>query len=152
MRLVFATLLAVLFVFPAAAADPIDDAIKARRAFYTLLGANFGPLAAMAKGEAEYDAAQAQLFADNLALMAAYNPLPAFPEGSSKDDRDGKTRALAKIWSNFGDFKSKLKDFSTAAPNIKAAAGKGRDALAPAVAELGKTCKACHDDYRAKDF
>lgn len=152
MRLALATLLAVLFVFPVSAADPIDDAIKARRAFYTLLGANFGPLVAMVKGEAEYDAAQAQLFADNLALMAAYNPLPSFPKGSSKDDRDGKTRALAKIWSDFDDFKSKLDDFNNAAPNIKDAAGQGRDALAPAVAELGKTCKACHDDYRAKDF
>jgi len=152
MRLVLATLMIVLFVFPASAADPIDDAIKARRAFYTLLGANFGPLVAMAKGEVDYDAAQAQLFADNLALMGVYNPLPSMPEGSSKDDRAGKTRALAKIWSNFDDFKSKLKDFQTAATNIKAEAGKGRGALGAAVGKLGGTCKACHDDYRAKDF
>ena len=151
MRFALAALAIFLFAFPVAA-DPIEDDIKARRAYYTLLGANMGPLAAMAKGEVEYNAERAQLFADNMALMASYSPLLYFPEASSKDDRAGKTRALAKIWSDFDGFKSKFEDFQKAAANMKAEAGKGRAALGPAVGKLGGTCKACHDDYRAKDF
>ncbi len=151
MRFVLATLLVVLAAVPAAA-DPTDDAIKARRGFFTLLGANIGPLGAMAKGEMEYDAAQAQLHADNLGQMAGYNPLPHFPAGSANADRAGKTRALPKIWSDLDDFQTKFTDFTSAVTNIKAEAGKGREALGPAVGKLGGTCKACHDNYRAKDF
>ena len=146
-----AILLTVLTILPAAA-DPIDDAIKARRAFYTLLNANIGPLAAMAKGEVDYQAELAQLYADNLGQMAGYKKVPHFRQGSSKDDRPGKTRALAKIWSEVRSFQKKVDDFKAAALNVKAEAGKGRAALGSAVGKLGSTCKACHDEYRAKDF
>ncbi len=146
-----ATAAAFLPLLPAAA-DPIDDAIEARRGYFTLLGANIGPLAAMAKGEAEYDAGTAALHATNLAMLADYNPVPHFPEGSDNEAKWGDTRSLPAIWTDFEGFSEKLTDFQDAAKALAEVAGEGRGALGPALGELGGTCKACHDDYRAKDF
>jgi len=133
-------------------ADPVDDAIKARQAYFQLLGDNTGALAAMAKGEVDYDAAVATARAQNLSLLAGYNLGFSFPPGSAKSDRAGKTRALAAIWEDMDDFMAKVKGFEEAVKLVEAQAGEGRAELGGAVAELGKSCKACHDDYRAKDF
>ena len=153
MRLaILATALAATAAAVPALADPIKDAIDARRGYFTLLGANIGPLAAMAKGEADYDAAVATLHAQNLAQLAGYDPLPHFPAASSNDDRFGDTRALPAIWSDGDGFKAKLADFAEAAAAMPSVAGAGRAELGQAVGRLGGTCKACHDDYRAKDF
>jgi len=132
--------------------DSLEDAIKARQAYFTLMGANIGPLAAMAKGEAEFDAELERVHIDNLVRLATYNPFPHFPAGTSNAEQAGKTRALPAIWEDFGAFVSRHEDFNTAVAGLEQVAGQGRAALGPAVGRLGETCKACHDDYRAKDF
>jgi cytochrome c556 len=136
----------------AALADMNDDAVRARQGYFTMLGLEIGPLGAMAKGETDYDAAVAQGHADDLAALAAYGIGDLFLPGTSKEDRVGDTRALPAIWENTADFQAKAQDFAEAATALKAAAGQGREALAPAVGKLGATCGACHDDYRAKEF
>ena len=135
-----------------AAADMADSAIKARRGYYQLLGWNFGPLVAMAKGERAYDAAAADAYAANLSALSFYDIPNLFPEGSSNADKPGDTRALPAIWANMDDVGQKIANFRNAVSAISEQAGQGRAALGPAVAELGKTCGACHDDYRARDF
>jgi cytochrome c556 len=151
-----AIILAIALLPPGAAAhsaeDDIEAAINARHGYFTLLGANVGPLAAMAKGETEYDAETAAFHARNLSQLAGYDPSFHFPEGSSKAERPGKTRALAAIWENLEDFQSKHRDFSEAVAALQGAAGAGRAELGAAVGDLGQTCKASHDDYRAEDF
>ena len=148
-----ATLAALPLALPlSAGADAIDDAIKARQAFFTLLGANTGALAAMAKGEVEYDADSAVLHAGNLGLLQGYRLLPHFPEGSSKEDRKGKTRALPEIWKDLAGFEEKFETFQAAVAGMEVEAGKGRAELGAALQRLGGSCKGCHDDYRAKDF
>ena len=117
-----------------------------------MLGVEIGPLGAMAKGEVDYDAATAQAHADDIAALAGYSVGDLFLEGTSQDDRVGDTRALPAIWANLSDFQAKAQDFAAAAEALKAAAGQGRAALGPAVGQMGATCKACHDDYRAKEF
>jgi cytochrome c556 len=135
-----------------AVADPLDDAIKARRGYFTLLGANVGPLAAMAKGEMDYSAETAELHASNLLAMATYNPVPHFPAGSSNDDKTGDTRALPVIWSDLEGFLEKYNDMTQAIADLQSPAVAGRAELGQALGKVGGTCKACHDDYRAKDF
>mgnify|MGYP006277986053 CR=1 FL=1 len=129
-----------------------NPAIDARRAYFTLLGSNLGPLAAMAKGEAEYDPAQAELHAGNLALLTGYAATPHFPEGSSNEDHPGDTRALPAIWSDFDGFMERYEAYVASVDALEASAGEGRAALGQAVAKVGGTCKACHDDFRAPDF
>ena len=73
-----------------------------------------------------------------------------FPAGTGPDI--GKTRAKADIWQNSEDFALKLRNFQAAAHNFNAAAS-GNDAAAinASFGQLGDTCKACHDKYRAEE-
>ena len=64
------------------------------------------------------------------------------------------TRARPNIWSNMDDFQSKLDDFRAAAAQL---AGNGqprqiRDASREQFIATGGTCKACHDEYKSKDY
>jgi cytochrome c556 len=73
-----------------------------------------------------------------------------FPAGTGPDV--GKTRARPDIWQSSEDFGSKLRNFQRAAAAFNAAAHG--DDVAPMNArfdDLGGTCKACHDKYRAEE-
>jgi cytochrome c556 len=73
-----------------------------------------------------------------------------FPAGTGPDV--AKTRAKADIWQNAGDFAAKLRNFQAAARALDAAA-RGNDvaAMNAGYADLGGTCKACHDKYRSEE-
>ncbi|MDH3714430.1 MAG: cytochrome c [Gammaproteobacteria bacterium] len=134
-----------------AAPDANEKAINARRGEMQLRSFNAGPLFAMAKGKMAYDAKQASMHANNLSLLTKLNNGAAWPKGSDNKAYSGKTRALPKIWndSNVGD---KGKAYKNAVMSLASSAGNGLDALKSSVSELGKTCKGCHDDFRAEDF
>lgn len=135
-----------------ASADTIDDTIEARRGFFKLLGLNFGGLVAMAKGDVDYDAAQATSLAANLKALASMDPVPLFPAGSDNVAKSGKTRSLPVIWTDFDGFAGAHGDWKTAVDGLAAAAGEGQQALQGAIGPVGQTCSACHDDYRARSF
>jgi len=62
----------------------------------------------------------------------------------------GKSRAKAEIWQKAEDFTLKSQDFDKAAQEFKVAADRGDLTEIKASFEaLGKSCKACHDLYRA---
>ena len=72
-----------------------------------------------------------------------------FPKGTGPEL--GKTGAKPEIWQNWPDFTAKLHNFQTAAKIFNAAAASGDvGAIKARYAELGGTCKACHDKYRAE--
>jgi len=73
-----------------------------------------------------------------------------FPPGTGPDV--GKTEAKVEIWQKPEDFAAKRDTFQKAAAAFDSAA-KGSDlaAIRAAHGDLGKSCKACHDLYRAKD-
>lgn len=129
-----------------------EKVAEARRAYFKLIGTNMGPLGAMAKGKIDYDADTARLHAGNLAAMTTYNAAPHFAAGTSNADLPGKTRLLPAAFTDNAGFMQDYKDFVGAVEALNAVAGDGKAALGPAVGQLGGTCKACHDDYRAKDF
>ena len=73
-----------------------------------------------------------------------------FPAGTGPDV--GKTRAKPDIWQSADDFAAKLRAFQTSARALQLAAGTNNVAAMNArFAELGATCKACHDKYRAEE-
>ena len=73
-----------------------------------------------------------------------------FPAGTGPDV--GKTRAKAEIWQKPEDFAAKTRAFQGAARSFDAAAKAGDvAAIKASFGELGKTCKACHDPYRAPE-
>ena len=113
-----------------AAQDPNEKAIKARQGEMQLRAFNAGPLFGMAKGQVDYDAALAG--------------------GSHNEAYPGKTTALPKIWDTYPEISEYGKKYKEAVTQLAAVAGNGVDALKPAVGELGKSCKGCHDEFREK--
>ena len=73
-----------------------------------------------------------------------------FPAGTGPDV--GKTHAKPAIWEKPEDFVQKAREFDAVAKAFDAAA-KGGDinVIKASFADLGKSCKSCHDPYRAKD-
>ena len=73
-----------------------------------------------------------------------------FPAGTGQGVLH-KTRALPAIWEKPDDFAAKDRDLQQAAQALKAAADSGEvNAIKARFEDLGKTCKACHDTYRAE--
>ena len=88
----------------------------------------------------------------NAAIIAGLAPkVPSwFPAGTGPDV--GKTEARAEIWQKPEDFAAKAKGLREAAVAFNGAAqGTDLAAIRSAHANLGKSCKACHDLYREKD-
>jgi cytochrome c556 len=72
-----------------------------------------------------------------------------FPQGTGPEM--GKTGAKPEIWQKPEDFNAKVRDFQAASKALHQAAAKGDfGAVKASYASLGKTCKACHDPYRAE--
>ena len=136
--------LAAILSLPAAAQMKPEDQIKQRKAGYTVLGYNFGSLAAMAQEKKPYNREEAQRNAALAAAIADY-PRNFFGEGTDK----GETKAKPEIWQKRADFDAKMDKMVTAVKALPQSAGDPA-ALKKAVSDAGAACKACHDDYRAK--
>ena len=129
----------------------IAAAVKARQAQMTLYAFNLGALGAMAKGEAEYDAAVAAGAAANLAALAQSDQSRMWPPGSDNETL-GKdaTGALPAIWQAGSTAGEKGMALAQAAVAMEAAAGNGLEALQGAIGAVGKSCGSCHESYRQK--
>ncbi len=121
-----------------------EDAVKYRKAAFTVMGTHFGRIGAMASGRAPFDA---KVAADNAAIFEAMSKLPwaGFGEGTDKGD----TRALPAIWTEQAKFKEGADKMQAEAIKLNAAAKTGNlDNVKAAFGAVGQTCKACHDAYR----
>lgn len=121
-----------------------EDAIKYRKASFTVMAAHFGRLGAMANGRAPYDAKAA---ADNADVVATLSKLPwtAFGEGTDKGD----TRAKPEIWKEAAKFKEAADKMQAEIVKLNTAAKAGNiDALKVAFGPAAASCKACHDNFR----
>ena len=139
------TLLALAMSLPAQAqfAKP-EDAIKYRKASFTVMAAHFGRIGAMANGRAPYDAKAA---ADNADVVATLSKLPwaAFGEGTDKGD----TRAKPEIWKESAKYKEAADKMQAEIVKLNTAAKAGNiDALKAAFGPAAASCKACHDNFR----
>ena len=120
-----------------------------RQSYFTLVAMNFGPIGAMVKGEMPWDDARVKMLADELAALSSMDVSRAFGPGSDK----GTTRAKPGIWENQDDFAAKLADMQEAIAGLQAAATSGdREAITEATGSTGQACKACHDEYKSKEY
>ena len=102
-----------------------EDAIKYRKATFTVMSAHFGRLGAMASGRAPYDA---KLAAENADVVASLAKLPwaAFGEGTDK----GETRAKPEIWKEAAKYKEASDKMQAEITKLNTAAKAGNlDAL-----------------------
>jgi cytochrome c556 len=137
----------MLSALPAMAQDPKpEDVIEFRQGVYKIIGWYFGPLGAMAKGDAPFDSQVAARNAQIVADMSMIAP-DAFVRGSDR----GQTGVLPEVWSKPQDFAKVMDNFQQQTAKLAEVAQSGDfDAFRAQVGETGKACKACHDDFRKK--
>ena len=134
-------------VLAAGLAAAQTNPIAARTALMKANGQQAKIGAAIAKGDAPFDAAKVQtIFAT---FLEAAEKAPAlFPDDSKKG---GKTEALPAIWKNKADFEARLAKFGA---DAKAAQAEVKDLATFKAVWSGlirKNCTGCHEKYVQKD-
>jgi cytochrome c556 len=141
----YAVAVSIALVMPAQAQfAKAEDAVKYRKASFTVMAAHFGRLGAMANGRAPYDAKAAS---DNADLVLTLSKLPwaAFGEGTDK----GETRAKPEIWKESAKYKESVDKMQAEIGKLNVAAKAGNvDALKAAFGPAAASCKTCHDNFR----
>lgn len=101
-------------------------------------------LGAVAKGEAEQDAATI-VHAKSLQALSA-TVIHIFPEGSMSEDG----RSKPEIWERWDEFAEVASAFAAATPKAVAAVESGdRGEIGMALRDIGQTCGDCHKPFRA---
>lgn len=121
-----------------------EDAVKYRKASFTVMAAHFGRLGAMANGRVPHDA---KMGAENADVVLTLSKLPwaAFGEGTDKGD----TRAKPEIWKEAAKYKEAADKMQAEIGKLKVAAKSGNiNALKAAFGPAAASCKACHDNFR----
>ena len=123
-----------------------SDPIAARKALMKSNGDQAKVGAAMAKGEAPFDAAKAQAIFATFADSATKAPA-LFPDNSKTG---GDTAALPAIWENKADFDARLAKFGKDSKAAQSAV-KDLDTFKATWGPLLKdNCGGCHEKYRQK--
>lgn len=123
-----------------AAGDPVKERIDLMKG----MGDAIGKLAAILKGEAEFNganvAAAGETISGNLKKASKL-----FPNGSA----GGKSRAKPEVWSDNATFMKGFDIGEAAAQNV-IKVGKEDDEIGfqEVMGGLGKSCKGCHEKFR----
>lgn len=133
-----------------------EAAIRARQSIMRVVALNFGPIAQMAQGKIAFNKALFTTNALRLESVWAMDVSRYFPAGSDKPVEGSKiagfTHAKPEIWLETDKFKKAENRLTQAIDKLAAAARSGDEgAMKAAAGGVGKACKGCHDDFRAKD-
>ena len=124
-----------------------EDAINYRQSAFAVLGHHFGRLGAMANGKMPYDAAVAAADGDVIAAVSAL-PFTGFVPGTEKGHG---TKVRPQAWMELPKVKEMEQKMITEVGKVSVAAKSGNlDQLKAAFGPASQTCKACHDNYRAR--
>ena len=124
-----------------------EDAINYRQSDFAVLGHHFGRLGAMANGKMPYDAAVAAADGDVIAAVSAL-PFTGFVPGTEKGHG---TKVRPQAWKELPKVKEMEQKMITEVGKVSVAAKSGNlDQLKAAFGPASQTCKACHDNYRAR--
>ncbi|MBP6898791.1 MAG: cytochrome c [Burkholderiaceae bacterium] len=143
-----ATVLGLGAALPAAAQfQKPEDAVKYRKAAFTVMAAHFGRIGAMANGRAPFDGAAAAANADIVVTMSKL-PYAGFVEGTSGTE---KGAPKANVWSERAKFDEAAKKMQDEVVKLAAAAkANNLDALKAAFGSAAGSCKSCHDNFRVQ--
>lgn len=122
-----------------------DDAVKYRKAAFTVMATHFSRIGAMVQGKVPFDGAAAAANAEVVADLAKL-PFAAFVDGTSGTE---KGSPKASVWSERAKFDEGARALQSEAAKLAVAAkANNLDALKAAFGSTAKTCKSCHDSYR----
>lgn len=117
-----------------------------REAAMKKIGGAMGGLAAIAKGQKDYDAetvkASLTTIKETITVFPTY-----FPPGSEADDK----AASPKIWENKADFEAHAAKLASDTDALLAQLPADAAAVGAAMGTLGGDCGACHQIYRLKE-
>lgn len=124
-----------------------EDAIDYRQAAFGLIKENFSDMWAMMKDKKPMDEKAFAQRAQHLALLAQI-PFTGFDVAGSDM---GDTSALPAIWQKRDEFDAKASQFQLATERLAQVTQSG-DAgdIKKAFGAVGKTCKGCHDNFKAE--
>ena len=102
--------------------------------------------------EGDFDAKQVAAAANVIAATANSGMGALFGPGTDKDIGEVHTRVKPEFFQNMPEVGKLAGNFVAAADNLaKVAATGDAAAVKTAFGDVGKSCKACHDKFRAKD-
>lgn len=147
-KIVLAAVAAIVAGGALAQAKP-EDEIRYRQSVMNVMGRAFGPMINMAQDKIPYNKDVAAKNTPIVEMMAGL-PWSSFGPGT---DKGAPTKASPKIWTEGAKFKE-AQDKAAQAITKLASTVKGGDekAIKAAIADVGKACKGCHDDFREKEF
>lgn len=123
-----------------------DKAVEYRQKALSVMQQNFAAMAAMVKGETEYNADFFQRRANDFEKMSSI-PWSGFAVEGAMPGNDSD--ALTEIWDNWDDFQQRASDLQEYAAQLAQVSQKGSiDAIKPVFMDTAKTCKGCHDNYK----
>ena len=144
--LAFAALAGAAFVLPAQAQVKPDTLVKQRQSAMVLQGKYFGPMAGMAQGKIPYNQ---QVVVRNAAFLDALSKMAW--DGFDPSTKGEKSAALPAIWSDNAKFRQAVERFESEATKLAQVSKSGDEgAIKSQITAVGKTCAACHDDFREK--
>ena len=132
--------------------DAISDAIRYRQAGYTFMSWNMGKIKAQVVDEkVAFNPDQIRAAANAIAAIANSGMGALYPPGSDQGKGFSETRLKPEFFTRMDDVRKVAMDFNQAANRLAEAAATGdQAAIKLAFGETGKSCKACHDQFRAE--
>lgn len=122
-----------------------EDAVKYRKAAFTVMAAHFSRIGAMAQGRVPFDGAAAAANAEIVQDLAKL-PFAGFVEGTAGTE---KGTPKANVWTEKAKFDAGAKKMQEEVAKLAVAAkANNLDQLKAAFGPAANTCKACHDDFR----
>ena len=127
-----------------------ENLIKWRQSAFQVIAWNTGRIKANVEGT--YNKDDVVKSANTLAALSKSGIETLFVPGTEQGKGWHDTSAKADVFSNNKHFIELAQNFSTEAGNFATIAASGDQATVKAeFGKLTKTCKACHDDFKAKD-
>jgi cytochrome c556 len=150
---VAAALVALVLPLVAFAQMKPEEAIRARQSIMRVIALNFGPIGKMSAGEAPFDKKKFQENAERIKSVWEMNVGQYFVPGTDKPVPGSKiaefTAAKPELFSQPDKLKSIAGEATQRVNELAEAAKSGDEAKMKAAAgALGKSCKACHDEFR----
>lgn len=144
--------LSLVTAAPVVAQMDVEDQINTRQSAFTFAAWNMGKIKSQAiDGDVAYNEQQMLAAANAIASVANSGLGALFGPGTAMDKNDD-TRLKPEFFDKPEKAREVAIGFARAATKLQEVAANGGDkaALAAQFSEVGKSCKACHDAFRAE--
>lgn len=121
-----------------------DRILEVRLAAMVAQSATVPALAAMVNGKSPFEPKRAQVLAERAAMLASMSS-ETFPDESRTA---AKSLARPEVWSQRAEFNQLMTVYVEKSVALVSAAKIGTlEALRPAVVDIGRTCRSCHERF-----